>query len=299
MKRARRDIQVFSLSALDLFASAMGAFMIITLIIFPYYQNTSKAEQLVDGMAQSQSDLKALVDEAEGDARSAVQAADRIESEVPSPEEIAALEEEIARLDSENEEQLEKLDALAEEYERSIPFSILGVETDADKIVVLVDMSGSMKDYSDLMIRTFQRLLTPFDETVELSVIGFQEWYGDNLKFWPRQGEFAAMTDQQKAQATRFANNLRSQFDGRTPTFEALSKAVSMNPDAIFLISDGEPTDLDGNWQQIVETISLRNRSRARIHSIALGNYTYSVDLIAFLRDLASQNRGSFVGVMR
>ena len=36
MKRANRSMEVFSLSAIDLFASAMGAFMLIPLIIFPF-----------------------------------------------------------------------------------------------------------------------------------------------------------------------------------------------------------------------------------------------------------------------
>jgi hypothetical protein len=41
MKRANRDVEIFSISALDLFASGMGAFMIIAIILFPYYQNTA------------------------------------------------------------------------------------------------------------------------------------------------------------------------------------------------------------------------------------------------------------------
>ena len=299
MRPARRAIQVFSLSALDLFASAMGAFMIITLIIFPYYYKTSNAESMVDGLLHSHAEIRALVDDMEGEARSATEAADRMESEVPSPEEIAALEEEIARLESENEERLARLDALAEEYERGIPFSILGIETDANRIVVLIDMSGSMEVYSDLMIQTFERLLIPLNESVKLSVIGFQDIETtENLKFWPRRGQFAPMNARRKPEAIRFANSLRFQFNGGTPTFQALAAAVDMRPDTIFLLSDGEPTDLP-SWSQIVESISIKNRSRARIHSIALGDYTYSIELIAFLRDLASQNGGSFLGVMR
>lgn len=37
MARKDRSINVFSLSALDLFASAMGAFIIIAVMLFPYY----------------------------------------------------------------------------------------------------------------------------------------------------------------------------------------------------------------------------------------------------------------------
>ena len=37
MRRANREINTLSLSALDLFATAMGAFAIIMLILFPHY----------------------------------------------------------------------------------------------------------------------------------------------------------------------------------------------------------------------------------------------------------------------
>jgi hypothetical protein len=37
MRRASREINTLSLSALDLFATAMGAFAIIMLILFPHY----------------------------------------------------------------------------------------------------------------------------------------------------------------------------------------------------------------------------------------------------------------------
>lgn len=38
MKRAPREINVFSISAIDLFCSAMGTFMILTFIVLPYYK---------------------------------------------------------------------------------------------------------------------------------------------------------------------------------------------------------------------------------------------------------------------
>jgi len=37
MKRLNREINIFSMSALDLFASAMGSFILLAVILFPYY----------------------------------------------------------------------------------------------------------------------------------------------------------------------------------------------------------------------------------------------------------------------
>lgn len=43
MRRNRnREINIFSMSALDLFASALGAFILIAVIALPYYLNTDK-----------------------------------------------------------------------------------------------------------------------------------------------------------------------------------------------------------------------------------------------------------------
>ncbi len=43
MKRANREINIFSMSALDLFASALGAFIVVSLVLFPYFPNTGEA----------------------------------------------------------------------------------------------------------------------------------------------------------------------------------------------------------------------------------------------------------------
>ena len=45
MKRRNRDIAIFGMSALDLFASAMGAFILIAIVIFPYFPNIGSADQ--------------------------------------------------------------------------------------------------------------------------------------------------------------------------------------------------------------------------------------------------------------
>ena len=84
MKRRNREVGVFSMSALDLFASALGAFILIAIVMFPHYPYTSMA---------SQSDL----DEALGRLREAMEGNDelaRIHDELN--EEIGALRAELS-----------------------------------------------------------------------------------------------------------------------------------------------------------------------------------------------------------
>ena len=45
MKRKNREINIFSMSALDLFVSALGAFILLAVVIFPHFPNTGMAAQ--------------------------------------------------------------------------------------------------------------------------------------------------------------------------------------------------------------------------------------------------------------
>ena len=62
MKKPSREINIFSMSALDLFASAMGAFILITIILLPYFPNTGDSPERIEAikaaLSQCQKDLK-------------------------------------------------------------------------------------------------------------------------------------------------------------------------------------------------------------------------------------------------
>lgn len=61
MKRPNRTVNIFSVSALDLFASAMGAFIILTLILVPFYRNTATTDDIDavrSALADAQQDLQ-------------------------------------------------------------------------------------------------------------------------------------------------------------------------------------------------------------------------------------------------
>jgi len=45
MKRRDRELNIFSMSALDLFASALGAFILITLVLMPYYKKQTPSPE--------------------------------------------------------------------------------------------------------------------------------------------------------------------------------------------------------------------------------------------------------------
>ena len=60
MKRKSREINIFSMSALDLFASALGAFILISIVLFPFFPNISDED-----LAQEMAELTAQLAEAQ------------------------------------------------------------------------------------------------------------------------------------------------------------------------------------------------------------------------------------------
>ena len=59
MKSRSREINIFGMSALDLFASALGAFILISMVLMPYFLRISDAEveRLRSALAQAQAAL--------------------------------------------------------------------------------------------------------------------------------------------------------------------------------------------------------------------------------------------------
>lgn len=62
MRRKNREISIFSVSTLDIFASAMGVFMLITVVLFPYYMKNSEA---VERMRSAIAEAERMAGEAE------------------------------------------------------------------------------------------------------------------------------------------------------------------------------------------------------------------------------------------
>ena len=52
MKKRSREISIFSMSTLDLFASALGAFMLITVVLLPFFPNLNISGREKDELEQ-------------------------------------------------------------------------------------------------------------------------------------------------------------------------------------------------------------------------------------------------------
>lgn len=297
MQRRNREINIFNMSALDLFASALGAFILLFVILMPYYLKTSKVvmqenAQLKAEIRQCQtevSDLKAQVTDLQGQV-------DGLKQQLTSCEQQKQqLQAENDQLKQQMQNMQNDLQQAQEKLEDRVKFALLGITTTAQSFVLVIDMSGSMSKYTGTMKRTVSRILEPFEGKHKVQIFGFNE---SGYEAWQSPYDLAEMTDTNKQAANSFTGSLSSKFGGNTPTKSALLEALKyIDAEAIILLTDGAPTDADP--ADIVQSITTKNAGRKEIHTVAIGDYNAQPALVDFLQKLSANNGGAFVGAAK
>ena len=107
MKSRSREINVFSMSALDLFASALGAFILISIVLMPYFLRLSDEQvaQLQQDLEEAQASLRETRQQL-AEAESALQQCEERARRESSAcrEQLAELQAEVERLRAELEQ---------------------------------------------------------------------------------------------------------------------------------------------------------------------------------------------------
>jgi hypothetical protein len=309
MRRPDREITVFNTSAIDLFASALGAFILLVMILFPYYRNEgsddafSRTQEIQDMRRLASGEIAELLAE-QSVANSKVQ--DLNEANRGIEAQISRIRKQLADIKTQLAEEPvpkpEPVEEIIEEPEpealvAGVEFSILGLASEAKSFVIVIDMSGSMLSYTDLMIESVLEILDPLDETNDFAIIGYQGNPAPILWTFPERTGLVQGTPDNLDAARDFVLSLARRFSGSTPTHYAVLSALQYPADAIILLSDGEPDNAPGF---IIQDIGGLNRFEGKeIHTVAIGDYTQNRGLVMFLQSLARQNGGDFVGVSR
>jgi hypothetical protein len=297
---------VFSTSAIDLFASALGAFILLVMLLFPYYRHAGDddavtrtretmekrrlALERLEDTERSQQDLEAVLSRLT-DTNQALE--DRLST---LNEDIERHRQQLAQLPEvapEPEEPVEDLPIITD----GVAFSILGLATEAKSFVILVDMSGSMLQYEDLMVQSVLDILEPLNEDNQFAIIGYHGNPHPVLWSFPTGIRLLPATPENLDLARSFTRSLVRKFVGSTPTHYALQAALEYPASSIILMSDGEPNTPPGF---IIENITQLNQFRqTELHTVAIGDYTHNRNLVLFMQTLARLNGGDFVGVSR
>ena len=316
MKKRSREISIFSMSALDLFASALGAFILITVVLLPFFPNLNMSgqekaelEQAEAELAQAKAELaqaeakleqeKAKLEQAKAELERAKAKAPKTESQLAKR--VEALQQELERAKAEAAKAKGQLAKRVEALQQKIDDTtvLLGIKTKAKKFVFVIDMSGSIyqpgqQDYRQFITLAIQDMLAAFKSEIGVCLIGF---HAPNqrtaLHYWPKNKGYFQVKKNTRDRVVGQVDEWMRLVDGGTPTREALLTAIALHPEEIILLSDGAPSE---DWHMVVRTVTAENRRKVPIHAVAVGNYVTDRKFIDFLVQLTEQNNGYLVG---
>ncbi|MEM9669182.1 MAG: vWA domain-containing protein [Pseudomonadota bacterium] len=312
--RPSREIEIFSLSAIDLFAAAMGAFALLTVVLMPYYQNEVRertpdnaisdlARAAENSVEETVEQRKALEEKRSAAARnvSAIKSdADKLLAELRGAE--AALLEKRAEAEQAVDvpEPIDRQPA-PQDGASVVSFRFLGMKTDKNDITLALDMNRCMGGHEASINNAVERIVSSLQDYHRLNVVGFQQTdAGPRLHRWPSSGEPRTVSGSVPGDAIGFAEGLTSRFGGSASMLSAFETMLRGPGQAIFLVSDGLPNPRANNGlrpAQLAREITNLNAGRKEIHTVVVGNYFDYDGTVEFMEQLAGRNGGQFMAL--
>lgn len=310
MKSRQRHFEVYSLSAVDLFASAMGAFIIITIILMPDYQKEVRSIGDLEYLEELAGKTQAMLDETEEgskDIQEALLAAQTRQQQLQAEFEVVSSELETvnaemqARNDQPPPPPPSPVVTPEEEGSNQVTFRFLGLKTDRKRILFLVDMNAFLAGHEALVRRTVIRGMESLQSGYEFAIMGFQQQDSGPVYYrWPADGSLVGMTDRSRAQAVGFLQGLSRKFEGSSSLLSAFEQAFRSPADAIILVSDGLPNPVfNENLSpgSLVRRITVANSGGKEIHAVTVGDYFKYRGTVEFMESLARANAGGFLAL--
>jgi hypothetical protein len=310
MKRRNRVFEVYSMSAIDLFASAMGAFIIISIILMPDYQKEVRSQGDLQYLEELAGQTQALLEQTEEGSRDILQALLAAQTRHEQLQaEFETVSAELETLDAQQQARLDQppppppspVVTEEEEGRNLVTFRFLGLKTDQKRILFLVDMNRFLAGHEALVRGTVVRAMESLQEGYEFGILGFQQQdSGPSYYRWPADGRLVAMNDRNRADAKAFLRDISDKFEGSSSVLEAFSEAFKSEAGAIILISDGLPNPSYNNGLvagQLVRAITVANRQQQEVHAVTVGDYFKYKGTVEFMESLARANGGGFLAL--
>ena len=315
-QRPDRQIEIFSLSAVDLFAAAMGAFALLTIVLIPYYQKEVRErtpENAIADLARAaetsavETEVKKKALEKKRAASAAnvsdIQSqADKLLAELRAAE--AAMREKKAEAERAVvvPEPVAELPAPAETPKKAlVSFRFLGMKTKKDDIVIALDMNKCMGGHEASIEKAVGRIVESLQDNHRVKLVGFQQTdSGPRIDSWPSGGNLQRINTSTKSSTKSFTKQLSSRFGGSASMLDAFEKMLNGPGEAIFLVSDGLPNPRANNGlspQNLARQITRINAGRKEIHTVVVGNYFDYEGTVEFMESLSQSNNGQFMAL--
>lgn len=330
MKRARRrEIEIFSLSFLDVVSCGFGAMIVLLVVIIATQKQaveqvrSSVHEQVAASTTTREAlaaENQALVRELEARKRALAQLqarltvlggefdrAQRQQGSAQASAEAAVREEEKLRTVQQSLSDEMKRLVSQTEYKAPDPNATIGgIPVDSEYIIFVIDTSGSMQQAWPLVVRKMQEVLNSYPRVKGMQVLNDQGTY----MFPSYAGQWIPDTPARRAVVIERLRGW-SIFSASNPA-PGIAQAIRTfhrpdQPTSIFVFGD----DFNGSSiDEVVRTVANINpktasgQAEVRIHTfgypvmLLLANQETSFSRFAHLmRILAEQNSGSFVGL--
>ena len=310
MRSRNRNFEVYSLSAIDLFASAMGAFIIISIILMPDYQKEVRSQGDLEYLEQLAGQTEALLDQTEQGRRDVLEALfaaqtrhERLQAELETVSaELETLDaQQQARADQPPPPPPTPVDIEEEEGRNLVTFRFLGLKTDQKRILFLVDMNRFLAAHEPLVRESVLRAMESLQEGYEFAIMGFQQQdQGPVYHRWPEGGGLVPMNARNRSDARAFLRDISGRFEGSSSVLDAFDRAFESEAGAIVLFSDGLPNPAFNNGLTagpLVRAITVANRRQQEIHAVTLGDYFKYRGTVEFMESLARANGGGFLAL--
>jgi multidrug efflux pump subunit AcrA (membrane-fusion protein) len=251
MKRRNRDLVIFNLSALDVLATATGVFVLLTVLMMPYFRKTLEAHAELADVRASVEQLEAEVEGVRRATAEEAAAAAEISVQAEAIEAAAArrraatdqLKQEAERARSRADQDEQLVASLEQAYDKRIIESldlVFVIDTTASMRPVIRDLSLSMSG----IVRVLQRLVP----SLRVAVVAYRDY--DTGAGWSVRSLPPTSTSRSMAEVQAFVDWLRRAIrSSRTPreaVYAGLREALSLplRPGAkqsIIVIGDAAP----------------------------------------------------------
>lgn len=310
MRRSKKQLQIFSLSFLDVICCGLGAVLIVLLLYsVKLREREKKASELEKQnatlIAANRNHYKILSAVSNKLLAAKAKISDLEKNNVPRSE-YAKLKKELSDL-KKNSISISKAKKLQQQLKIAQETkTILGVSISKKKLVFLIDASGSMKNEKDDARLSdakgaFKSMIASLDPSYSIDMAWFTSDSNGSLVVKPIWNRLTPVNSYKKRAAMNFVTGVEPL--GGTPTMGAFKYVFKNYPDAeaIVLLSDGAPTDFatqnSYNWGKSASGIKQLNRKNIPIYCIGVGKEmanSYS-EARRFLEQVAKESGGDCV----
>ena len=232
MRRPSRTVSIFTLSALDVLAMATGVFVLLVVMLMPYYRKTFDAGAEMEGLRLGISEMQAEIEVSESAAADAMQAAAEAEAEADDMEAAAAqlrasAAEILAQASAGNtgRQGATRPTPKPKQAETQI--------TEQLDLVFVIDASGSMAQVLVELRQSLRGIVRVLERLVPSLRIGFVAYRDYDVGEWVTHDLLLQPTSTNLNLILNFAAGLRpARVGGSTVTeavYAALERATRMN----------------------------------------------------------------------